>query len=197
MLLFSSVFMLFHSIYVTTSRLESALSAGLLYWIFIKRWPVLRFLGNLIYLIVICTLIYFLFANNLNVFFDEFSGRNFSFASSAAWDALPLGNGLINDISLYKIFNPPSGFYFSDYGLLLYIFRYGFFGIVISMVFLGFWGAFFLRTLKYKGSFLFQLAILLNIAFVPMLDYSGLGGAFIITSMVYVIFSSSSKPGLL
>jgi hypothetical protein len=185
LVLFLSMLMIFHSYFITTSRLESILSITFFFWLLITKWQSLRYLSYVLYSAFFLFILFSL-PENLDFMSGEIAGRNFSFAFNVAYDALPFGFGFINDYSLDQIFNVPTNFYFSDYGLFLYVFRYGFIGLLIFIFLLGYWFRFFEKTRKYIGIFAFQMAILIYLFLVPVIDYIGLNGVFMLVTMHYL-----------
>lgn len=196
-LLATTLVMLLHSVLMTTSRLESLLSAGLLCWIIIMRWPTLRLLLYSLLALLAFADIGLILSTESQHMSQNLAGRNIDFAIHVASEAMPFGFGLVNDVSAKSILQFPQDFYFSDYGLLLYIFRYGLVGVAIGLGLLMYWVYFVLHNLNRKGILIFSLCLLVYLSFVPLVDYGGMSAGFVLAWMWYAAKKNTNSitPG--
>lgn len=170
--------MLLHSILVTTSRAETLLTAGLLSFVFYKRWPVARWTIRLTAIAVILLVLSSTISNDEGV-----AGRDYSLAVDLIWKALPFGFGAVIDPTARTVLDLPENFFFSDYGVLLYVLRYGLLGVIIAFSLLLLWVHFALSTRRLKGNFLLAVPILIYLTIIPLLDYGSLNGGFLLALM--------------
>jgi len=173
--------MLFHSVLVTTSRAETLLAAGLLGFILYRRWPLARWALYLLALVVI--LIISLSTTNSD---EGVAGRDYSLAIDLAWKALPFGFGAVIDPTAKSVLGLPENFFLSDYGLLLYVLRYGLFGVITALLLLLLWMRFELGARRLKGHLLLTAPVLIYLTIVPLLDYGSLNGGFLLALMCLV-----------
>lgn len=170
--------MLLHSILVTTSRAETLLAAGLLGFVFYRRWPLARWALHLLAIVVI--LIISLSTTNSD---EGVAGRDYSLAIELAWKALPFGFGAVTDPTAKSVLGLPENFFLSDYGLLLYVLRYGLFGVITALILLLLWMHFELGARRLKGHLLLTAPVLIYLTIVPLLDYGSLNGGFLLALM--------------
>jgi len=174
-----AILMLAHAALVSTSRVEMLLSAGLLGFVLCARWPVLRWL---IYLAVcgvgLAIAVQTLLSN------EGFAGRDFQTAIDLALRSGGLGLGFIRDSSARIVFGLQESFFLSDYGVLLYILRYGLLGLIIVYGLFVVWLAFAFQPVGVKGKILLSGPILLYLAYIPLLDYGSLMGGLLLAFML-------------
>lgn len=179
--LVAAAIMLLHAMLISTSRLETILSAGVLAFIASSQWPRLR---RLIYFAVGIALL-FATARTLELLnAGDVGGRDYTLALSLALDALPFGFGAATDTFLKATLDIPQAFFFSDYGMLSYVLRYGFLGLLMVAGLLLLWLAFAIRALYMPGGAILALSVLAYLLFVPLLDYATLTGGFVIAFIV-------------
>lgn len=167
--------MFLHSTLVTTSRAETLLAAGLLCFVFYRRWPVARWTLRLLAIVAILII-----SLNTTSSGEGVAGRDYWLAVDLAWKALPFGFGAVIDPTAKSVLGLPENFFFSDYGMLFYVLRYGLLGVIIALSLLLLWLHFALRSRHLKGHFLLTVPILIYITFIPLLDYGSLNGGFLL-----------------
>lgn len=181
-LMLSSLSMVFHTYLVTTSRIEMFLAIGVLLFVVQRSWPRSRWL---LHTLLFAGTMYFL--ANIDIGGQGIAGRDFSLAFVTALRGLPWGYGMVIDATAKEILNLPAEFYFSDYGLLLYIMRYGAVGIFIAFALLLLWLKFLLVCLRIRGGVFVAAPTLVYVVFIPFLDYGSLVGGFFLAFMMVVI----------
>lgn len=181
-LMLSSLSMVFHTYLVTTSRIEMFLAIGVLLFVVQQCWPRSRWL---LHMLLFVGAMYFL--GNMDIGDQGIAGRDFSLAFVTALKGLPWGYGMVIDGTAKEILNLPAEFYFSDYGLLLYIMRYGVLGILIAFMLLLLWVKFLLVCLFIRGGIFVAAPTFVYFVFIPLLDYGSLVGGFLLSFITVVI----------
>lgn len=170
-----TVGMLLHSTLVTTSRAETLLAAGLLGFVLYRRWPVARWGVNILVLAGVLIILLSTTSGDQGV-----AGRDYSLAGQLAWEALPLGFGAVIDPTAKRILGLPESIFFSDYGILLYVLRYGLAGAIIALSLLLLWLHFAINVRRLKGHLILTVPILIYLMLIPLLDYGSLNGGFLL-----------------
>ena len=175
---FLQILMAVHSVIITTSRVESLLSSGLLCFIFVSKWP--RSQWGILALIFALGL-----AAPFGLSSDEggVAGRDYGLAYDLTVDAFPLGYGLVTDVTAKSTLGLPDEFFLSDYGFFLYAIRYGLLGICAVLLLIVYWYRFATEHKTRFGSLLFSVPLLAYFALIPTLDYSSLGGSFVVAML--------------
>lgn len=178
--LFASAVMLLHSALVTTSRMEILLVAGVLSATVCVRWPGIRWFLYLLVLVALAGLAEVAFNGEKTV-----AGRDFELAMRLSLSALPFGFGLVIDPAAKLALGLPDDFFFSDYGVLLYILRYGVVGLLVSLMLYLLWLRFAFAMARIKGMVLLTGSMLIYLTFIPLLDYGSLNGGFLVAFMLF------------
>lgn len=173
-----SLLMLAHASLISTSRVETFLAAGLVGFIVCLRWSRTRWWIYTLAIAVLATLAQQTFIDR-----ESFAGRDFALAIDLAWSALPFGYGAVVDATAKSFMGLPDNFFFSDYGMLLYVLRYGVLGLVLILVLLMLWLRFSLSVGKLRGAALLSGPILVYLTFIPLLDYGSLNGSVLLAFM--------------
>lgn len=184
----ASIMMLLHTTLVTTSRIDTLIVAGTIGFLIQRRWPCTRWW---LYAMVIAAVAYLgcvTYYSDESVLVDrhQIAGRDFPLAFDVSMSGLPWGYGTVIDTIAKRELYLPNGFYFSDYGLLLYVMRYGLLGIMMASLLLIFWLRFTLASWRLKGIMFLSVPILVFLMFVPFLDYGSFNGAFLLASMMLI-----------
>lgn len=170
-----TVGMVLHSTLVTTSRAETLLAAGLLFFVLYRRWPLARWGVNILALAGILIISLSTTSGDQGV-----AGRDYSLAGKLAWKALPLGFGAVIDPTAKRVLGLPESIFFSDYGILLYVLRYGLVGAIIALSLLLLWLHFAINARRLKGHLILTVPILIYLTLIPLLDYGSLNGGFLL-----------------
>lgn len=169
-----------HSLGVTTSRVESLMSLGSLGFMLCLRWRGLRWFTGVALLALVIVIL-----NVVPIDTSEgIGGRDFAVALSVAISGMPFGYGLTVDTVIRTAHGLPETMFFSDYGLLLYVFRYGAIGLMLIAALIYCWFRFVLVTRHLSGISMLALPMLVYIVFIPVLDYGALNGAVLIALML-------------
>lgn len=177
----ASMVMVLHTYLVTTSRIEMALATGILGFSIQSRWPSSRWLQ---YAILLIGTTYFV--ANLRVTETNIGGRDFPIAFEMVKNGLPWGHGSVTDITARNWLGLPEQFFFSDYGLLLYVMRYGLLGIAMVIMLMLLWLHFALASSRLNGWIFLTIPTLAYLTFIPLLDYGSLNGGFLLAFMLIV-----------
>lgn len=178
-----------HVVLITTSRVELLLTIGLLcFWSICWR-PALQFpffvIGGLIFLKGILLA--------LDGDLSNIAGRDYYRALRYAIDSFPFGMGLVPEAIQKMQLGRASNFYASDYGLILFAYRYGAAGILMALGLLGIWAFSFWKILRLPGAVFFLAAVLVNLLFIPVLDYGSLNGSFLLAGIFAVARAMSAR----
>lgn len=184
----AGIAMLLHTSLVTTSRIETLFVIGVIGFSIQQRWPGVRWL---LYAILLAALIYL--GATMQDEDQGIAGRDFVLAFETAMNGLPWGYGAVVDVNAKSMLHLPEQFYFSDYGLLLYVMRYGFLGIIMASLLVLFWMRFILAGSRLKGMNFLAATSLMYLIFIPFLDYGSLNGGFLLAFMLLVSVESGKS----
>lgn len=174
-------FLFLHSLLVTTSRIESLLTAAALIY-GLSQW--LRFLPYVVFsLFSISGVAATLFLGHTVEVSGEVAGRDYGYALSVASTAFPYGFGFVTDAILRHALAVSEQYFSSDYGMLLYILRYGLPGALMALGLICYWVLFVVRSYHRSGILFLALAFLAYILFIPILDYSSFAGGAVLSTM--------------
>ena len=169
-----------HSVLITTSRIESVLSLGALGFLASLRWRGTRWYASLG---AIAAMVYLIPSGSNE---GGIAGREFSTAVQLAAQGLPFGFGLATDATIKAALGVSDAFFFSDYGLILYILRNGLMGFTFVAMLLILWLHLSLGIAKLRGATLLLVPVLLYISILPLLDYGVLNGTLLLAAMFYL-----------
>jgi hypothetical protein len=178
------IIMFAHVFLASTSRSESALVIGLIAWAIVIKWAHLR---PVLFLTIVLTIIIF-----PEFFFDIGSrhsasqtGRDFDAAIKLMLDGLPFGLGMAKDITLKESLIVDNSFFTADYGILVYVIRYGLFGVIfilaIAVMWIKYVNVVFTKT---PGAVYFLAALSIYLVINPIIEYGGLGGSFFLAALL-------------
>lgn len=184
----ASIAMLLHTVLVTTSRIETFFVLGVLGFSIQQRWPGVRLL---LYAMLLTAAMYLI--TNMQDEDQSIAGRDFLLAFEMARNGLPWGYGTVVDAVAKRTLHLPEQFYFSDYGLLLYVLRYGLLGIIMASLLILFWLRFVLASVRLKGMILLAATTLMYLIFIPLLDYGSFNGGFLLAFMHLVVIYGKQK----
>ncbi|AOG00260.1 putative membrane protein [Blastomonas sp. RAC04] len=170
-----------HALLITTSRIETLLTAAVLVY-GMSQW--LRFLPIVLFSVIITlTIGVALFSGDSFEFSGEVAGRDYGYALAVAATAFPFGFGFVTDNILRNALAVSEQYFSSDYGMLLYILRYGLPGALLALGLISYWVAFVVRSYHRTGIMFLALAFLAYILFIPILDYSSFAGGAVLSTM--------------
>lgn len=170
-----------HALLITTSRIETLLTAAVLIY-GMSQW--LRFLPYVVFSLIILVVVGLLLFNGDSIEYSgEVAGRDYGYALAVAATAFPYGFGFVTDNILRNALAVSEQYFSSDYGMLLYILRYGLPGALMAAGLIGYWVAFVVRSYHRTGIMFLALAFLAYILFIPILDYSSFAGCAVMSTM--------------
>lgn len=170
-----------HALLITTSRIETLLTAAVLIY-GMSQW--LRFLPYVAFsLIILVAVSLLLFTGDSVQFSGEVAGRDYGYALAVAATAFPYGFGFVTDNILRNALAVSEQYFSSDYGMLLYILRYGLPGALMALGLISYWVLFVVRNYHRTGILFLALAFLAYIMFIPILDYSSFAGSAVLSTM--------------
>ena len=126
------LFLLFlHSVLISTARMNSLFILGIFIYLINQKNKKLSIIFQLGF--ISCTFLFAIYIVSQNLF--EFQGRNWLEYLKIISNNIFLGVGIVRDISLNS-YSTSSFIFQSDYGLLIFIYRYGLIGIILMILFL-------------------------------------------------------------
>jgi hypothetical protein len=185
----SATAMALHSYFVSTSRLELILSLGLLGLCMMQMRQIFRLGLYALTAIGALWLIVLLFGASA----EQVAGRDYVRAVELVFEVGLLGLGVIQDETARLMFGLPTSFYISDYGMLLYLLRYGVLGVAFVVGLAVFWFLFTVSLSRNRGFLVLAGALLAYLVYVPVLDYGGFTGSVLFGFMWWCISSSRSR----
>lgn len=184
-------FLFLHALLITTSRIETFLTLSVLCYC-LSQW--VRALPQLVFSVALIAVVaVLLFSGDAVEFNGEVAGRNYSYAFSVAVTAFPYGYGFVTDAIMRNALAVSDQYYSSDYGMLLYVLRYGVPGVVFSLGLIGFWISFFVAGYHRTGILFIAAAFLAYILFIPILDYSSFAGGAVLSTMAILSKDQSRR----
>jgi hypothetical protein len=175
----AALLMLLHAFLISTSRSEMLLAAGLLGFSLWAAGPHYR-----LFVALAGGVAAFMAVAMLSSTDGLALGRDFDSAFALLERSGVFGLGFVRDDLARTSLGLSSTFFLSDYGLLLYVLRYGLMGVAIIFALFLLWLHFTVRATRTIGIVLLSMPILIYIAYIPMLDYGSLNGALLLAFLI-------------
>lgn len=176
-----SAAMLFHSYFVSTSRLESLLCAALLFY---------TALSSLRGVAATATLL--AFSSTAAIALTQYDsvpllvgGRDYGASLDALQSTSALGVGYLRDETLRSVLRLSGSFFVSDFGFILYPIRYGVLGFAMVIALLCTVALAVARSFP-TPEMAFALACAALCVFIPVLDYGGLSSIFLLATLAHL-----------